>query len=326
MSGCSSVIATPSVASPQIKGTSIQINASAAGCASPVYAFWRLAPGSQTWQPVQPYSANAVYTWNTADPVGTYQYSVWAREAGSGGVSGNVLGRWDAYAMLAYTITAGPACGSVSVTAAPPQPQAPGTTVVVTGAATGCPNPEYAFWFRGDRDDTWHLVQAYSSSASYSWDTTGVLRTRLGGTTAHFSVWVKDALSSGVAGNVLGRWDAYAMFDYWLNGYPPPCGGVAATFAPPSSAPAGSTVTIAASSVGCTNPLYEFWILAPGSQTWRSVQAYSSNATFSWNTAGAAKGQYSVIVMARDRTSAGVGGGNPIASWDVYSFFYYSLT
>lgn len=327
LSRCTAVSATPSPPSPQVTGTTVQLTAAATGCASPVYEFWILFPGSQTWRLAQAYSNSPTFSWNTASVgAGTFNFSVWAREAGSGGAAGNVLGRWDSYVSLAYTITPGPACGTVSATAVPPAPQPPGTAVVITASATGCPNPQYEFWYRGDRDATWRLVQAYSATASYTWDTTGVLRTGLGGTTSHFSIWAKDASSPGLASNVLGRWDAYAMFDYWLNGYPNACNDVSISFAPPTSAPVGSGVTISASSISCANPLYQFWILAPGSQTWQLVQSYSAKATFSWNTAGAGKGQYSVIVMTRDATSAGIGGGNPIATWDAYSFVYYVLS
>ncbi|TMC94428.1 MAG: hypothetical protein E6J05_17185 [Chloroflexi bacterium] len=47
------------------------------------------------------------------------------------------------------------------------------------------------------------------------------------------------------------------------------------------------------------------WILAPGSSTWTIAQAYSTSATFNWNTTGKAAGTYRFSVWARDATSSG---------------------
>jgi hypothetical protein len=68
-------------------------------------------------------------------------------------------------------------------------------------------------------------------------------------------------------------------------------------------------ITITASASGCTNPRYEFWILAPGG-SWTIAQPYSSTATFGWNTTGLPAGTYSYSVWVRDASSA--------ASYDAY--------
>jgi hypothetical protein len=245
-----------------------------------------------------------------------YQFSVWAKDANSNGRYGNSLGRWDAYTAISYTLTAA-ACSGVTAQAAPPSPSAPGTTVVITGSASGCPNPTYEFWMLPPGSSTWQLAQPYSTSAVFDWKTTGAAAG-----TYHFSVWAKDAASPGTYGNMLGRWDAYAAISYALA---TPCSSVTATSAPPSTAARGTTVTITGVATGCPNPQYEFWMLAPGSSTWQQAQAYSATATFSWSTTGKAAGAYHFSVWARDATSSG-SSGDSLGRWDAYVGLAYTLT
>jgi hypothetical protein len=84
---------------------------------------------------------------------------------------------------------------------------------------------------------------------------------------------------------------------------------VTASAAPASPQAHGTTITISASTAGCTNPRYEFWILAPGG-SWTIAQAYSNTATFSWNTTALAPGTYLYSVWVRDASSG--------ASYDAY--------
>jgi hypothetical protein len=64
--------------------------------------------------------------------------------------------------------------------------------VTITGAATGCTNvnPRYEFWMRPATSSTWQLVQGYSTSATYDWNSTGAAAG-----TVYFGVWVTDANS-----------------------------------------------------------------------------------------------------------------------------------
>jgi hypothetical protein len=79
----------------------------------------------------------------------------------------------------------------------------------------------------------------------------------------------------------------------------------------------GTSVTISASSGGCVNPRYQFWLLPPGG-AWTLVQPYSSNNSFLWNTSGLAAGTYLFSVWARD-----VGRST---SYDGYATLSYQLT
>lgn len=63
---------------------------------------------------------------------------------------------------------------------------------MLTAAAAGCQhaNPLYQFWLRPATSSTWQMVQAYSTSATYDWNSTGAAQG-----TVYFGVWVKDANS-----------------------------------------------------------------------------------------------------------------------------------
>jgi hypothetical protein len=140
------------------------------------------------------------------------------------------------------------------------------------------------------------IAQAYSPSTTYSWTTTG-----LPAGTYYYSVWVRDAASAAA-------YDAYFPgTTYALT--TTPCTSATVSAAPASPQAHGTTITISANASGCSNPLYEFWILAPGG-SWTVVRAYSTTASFSWNTTGLPAGTYYYSVWVRDASSA--------SSYDAY--------
>ena len=310
------VTASTTPASPAAPGTGVTINASATGCLDPVYEFWKLAPGSTTWQLAQPYSSSSTYAWSTSGLTGgTWRFSIWARAAAGAGTFGNSLGRWDGYTATSFALTFTP-CATATANAQPAV-AAPGVPVTVTGAATGCTYPMFEFWMLPPGAGTWQLAQTYSSSATFPWSTTG----KSPGT-YQFSVWVRDARSPGLASNVLGSWDSYTVAGAVLD---TACSGLTLGSTPVGSAPRGTAVTLNASSSACTHPLYEFWVLAPGSQTWQLAQAYSSSPQLKWSTTGLPAGVYHFSGWARDSGSPGEA-GNVLGRWDTYLAAQYSLT
>src|SRR5438094_7024945 len=73
-------------------------------------------------------------------------------------------------------IPPGTHCTSVAITAVPNQVNyspSGGTHVTATASASGCPNPLYEFVLRPASDPNWQLVQGYSTSNTYDWNTTG---------------------------------------------------------------------------------------------------------------------------------------------------------
>jgi hypothetical protein len=199
------------------------------------------------------------------------------------------MGGYDAFAPgFAYTLTTMP-CASVTASATPASTSPSGPAVTLTGSAVGCPNPRYQFWVLAPGSGSWQIAQPFSASATFAWTTTG-----LPAGTYHYSVWARDASSAAA-------YDAYAPgTSYTLT--TTPCTSATASAAPVTSAAHGTTVTISATASGCSNPLYEFWVLAPGG-SWTVAQAYSTSASFSWNTAGLPAGAYRYSVWVRDSGS-----------------------
>jgi len=289
---CTAVSVSASPASPQVGGTSIQLTAAAAGCNNAEYEFWVMAPGSTAWQVAQAYSTSASFAWNTAGkPTGIYKFSVWARSAGSAGLHATGLGGYDTFAGASYSLLSRPCLGlTAAPSPAPPMASGSGGVVTITGAVAGCPNPLYEFWMRPSGSSTWRVVQAYSSNPSYRWNTTGAPAG-----TDYFGVWTRDAGSRA-------SYDSTLSIPYALTA---PCTSARVAFTPPSPVRQGSgtAVTLTASSSGCPNPQYEFWMRPSGSSAWQLVQPYSTSPTYQWNTTGAAAGTVYFGAWVRDSGS-----------------------
>jgi len=277
-----------------------------------------LAPGTTTWQLGQAYSSSPTFDVNTIGKLaGIYHFSIWAQDSASPGNGSNSLGSWDGYGSAQFTVN--PAyCSAITVAAAPPSTAALGTPVAITGSASGCPAPLYEFWMLAPGASTWALAQAYSANPTFNWPTTGKPQGAY-----VISVWARDASSGGIGGNVLGTWDKYATVQYKLNLIT--CSSVTAASSPANAAAAGTPVAITGTATDCPKPVYQFWIPQPGSSTWHIIQAYSSNATLQWNTAGKAAGTYRFSLWARDLSSAGTA-GNSLGRWDSYIALTYSLS
>jgi hypothetical protein len=297
---CTSVTDTPSPSPPQLAGTRVTFSAASTRCPNPLYQFWILPPGSTTWQVVQPYSVASIFTWNTTGLApGLYLYTAWAKDANSPGQNCGSLGCNDAYMSApAYDLTR-QTCTSVTDAAAPPSPQISGSTVTFTATSTSCPHPLYQFWLLPPGTSTWKILQAYSTATTYAWNTSG-----LAAGSYLYAAWARDASSTGVNCSYLGCNDAFTTAPaYTLTSQP--CTSITATASPASTAVHGAVVTFTATSSGCPNPLYQFWIQRPGSTEWHVVQSYSSAASFSWDTVALAAGTYRYSVWVRDASSLG---------------------
>jgi hypothetical protein len=287
INSCAGAALSPSVPSPRTVGTQITVTASAGAsfCPNPRYKFWILAPGSSTWQMVQDYSAGATYNWNTAGAAtGTYYLGVWVRDAVSNAGS-------DSSISIPYTLTT-PSCASVTAAAAPPTSAASGTQVTFTATASGCTGSAlYAFWARWQGYSTWQLLQGYSASNVYKWNSTGAAAG-----TEYIGVWAKDA------GSPTGSFDANASIPYAVT--TPSCTNVTATAAPTTVVHGAGTHVIVSASSTCTSPSprYQFWLRTTNTD-WQLVQGYSTSATYDWNSTGAPVTTVYIGVWAKDANS-----------------------
>jgi len=264
LTGCTSASLSPSSSS-QPAGTTVALTASSTGCASPRYAFWVQYP-DLSWHFVQDFGGPTL-SWNTAGLTpGTYTVHVWVNQQGNG---------YDAVGSATLTLTG---CSAATLSPATPS-QAAGTTFSFTASSTGCLNPRYAFWVQYP-NGSWYFLQDFGGP-SFSWNTGG-----LAPGTYNVHVWV----------NTQGNgYDSVGSATATLTG----C--TAAALSPASaSSPAGTNITFTASATGCANPTFEFWLQDPGG-TWHFMRAYSTTATWSWNSTGWAKGAYTVHVWANQQ-------------------------
>ena len=288
---CTAVTETSSPVSPQQPGTTVTFTATASGCPNPRYEFWLQSPGAG-WAVVQSYGSSNTWAWNTTGLApGTYTESVHVRDATSSA-------SYDAYLSppATYVLSAGAACTSVTETASPASPQAPGTSVMFTATAAGCPNPTYEFWLLAPGAG-WAVTQPYSTASRWTWNTTGV-----GAGTYTLNVYVRQNGSTAVYEASLTPTATYVLQIVL-------CTSVTQTVAPASPQQPGTIVTFTATASGCPSPVYEFWLQPPGGG-WAVQQGYSSNNTWTWNTTGVAVGTYAMSVYARD--------ANSTAAYDTY--------
>jgi hypothetical protein len=276
---CNSAVASTVTSAPAAPGSSIAWTASSTGCGSPEYRFFVQAPGGAMTMK-RDYGA-AGWSWNTAGlPAGTYQIGVWARQTGS-------THTYDAYGQTTFRLGSG-SCTSAGLGLNMASPQQSGATITGSGSSNSCTTPQYQFLLKRP-GGAWTVKQTYGPGTSWSWNTTGYPSGYY-----QLGVWVKQAGSTAT-------YDAYAITDFQLAiGY---CTSASLVPSPASPQTAGTSITLTASSTGCTAPRYEFWRLAPGSTTWQSLGASSAGTTLAWDTTGLATGPYRFGVWAKQNGS-----------------------
>ena len=81
--------------------------------------------------------------------------------------------QWGTYVAQVQVTSPLTPCTAVALSPSPASPQAPGTSVLWTAVATGCTSPQFRFFvFNGATG--WTIAQEWSSSATFSWNTTGL--------------------------------------------------------------------------------------------------------------------------------------------------------
>ena len=270
--GCSGAAISVSPASPQWASTHVTVTASSRPCSNPQYRFWIQSPNG-TWSVVQDYSATNTYSWTATGNPGSYRIEADVRS--STRVS------YDSYAVVGDVLRA---CSAVGLSTSKSSPAFPGTAVVITGSSS-CPGtPEYRFWVQPP-GGKWAVVQNYGAAATYSWSA-GVQGTY------SLEVDVRDQGSTA-------SYDKYVTTSFTI--YAPPCTTPSLRAVPASPQGSGTRVVFSASSGGCPNPRYRFWIEPPGAG-WKVMQDYGAASSFAWT--GGAAGTYGVEVDVRDASSS----------------------
>jgi hypothetical protein len=270
----SAVTLTSDRPAPQAPGTAVTFTATATGGATPYEFQWWVDNGT-TWTIAKPWSTSPTFTWTPTTANASYYIVAWARSAGN-------TNTYEQYAGMGYPIqTASSAISSVTLTSDKASPQAPGTTVTFTAAATGGTAPyQYQWWL--DNGITATVVKAWSTSPTFTWTPTT--------TNANYYVivWARSA------GNTVNTFEQYAVKSYAIQ---PLITSVTLTANRTAPQPPGTSVTFTASATGGAAPYqYQYWV--DDGTTWTVVRAWSTSATFTW-TPTTANASYTVVVWAR---------------------------
>jgi len=268
LTGCTTASLTP-VNPTQPAGTVVNLTGtSGGGCPNPVYEFWIEYPDGK-WHLQQGWGA-ATDNWDTTGLTpGVYVVHSWSNQQGA-------AQPWEAFGSTTVTLT-----GCTSASLSPSSTTQPSGSVIglLASSAGGCPSPVYEYWVQYP-GGSWHLAQPWGLAA-FNWDTTGLVP---GSYTVH--AWANQ---QGAAPTL----EAYASAAITLTG----CS--AAAISPSSTTqPAGSAVSLTASSTSCPNAQYEFWIQYPNG-SWNLKQAWGAG-TYTWDTTNLAPGAYTVHAWARN--------------------------
>jgi hypothetical protein len=273
------VTLSPSPASPQPVGTNVTFTA--AGLpqgGSYEYRFW-LKEGS-AWSVVRNYATTPTWTWNTSGKgAATYYVQVDCRAVGSTAAK-------EASRVASYVLTPPPTpATSVSLTPSLPSPRPVGTSITFTAAALPEGGTyEYRFWLK--EGSVWRVVQNYSTTPTWTWNTAGK---------AEGTYYVQ--VDCRAVGSTAPK-EASRVVSYVLSPPATPATGVNLAANLTSPQPVGTNITFTAAGLPEDGTYeYRFW-LKEGS-VWSVVRSYSPSPTWTWNTAGKAAGNYSVQVDCR---------------------------
>ena len=239
------------------------------------------ATGSFSPNPATAASSTLSITTSAGGPLGSYSLTIT-------GTSGSLTRTASATLVINSPVP----CSSASLSPATAT-QAAGATIHFVASSTGCANPQYEYWVQF-LDGSWSIQRPFSADPTWDWSTSGLAP---GTFTVH--VWANQT------GNSTATWEAYGSSTVTLTG----C--TSASISPASAtASGGSTVHFTASSAGCTNPQYEYWVQYLDT-TWHVLRAFSTDPTWDWVTSGLAPGTYTIHVWANQV-------GASTASWQAY--------
>jgi len=273
--------------SPQTAGQAVSFTAVnvSGGSGSYAYQFW-LKDLAGLYTLVQPYSPANVWQWITTGMTpGEYHVAVQVKSVGS-----TAPGGFDLEKVVNFVIIP-PPVQSMDITVTPVGPQLPGTriSIAATNVTGGSAANLYQFWLK-DTSGVYTLVQPYSSSNLFDWNTAGILP-------GVYAVAVQAKSSGSTSGYDVEKVAAIIILT-------PPAATLELQITPDSPQSAGIPVSITATAGGGSGSYqYQFW-LKDTSGVYSLMQSYSSSNIFNWDTTGLPAGTYSIAVQAQSLGSA----------------------
>ena len=270
---------TASPVSPQVQGRPAVFTAQGIGGTGSYEYMFRFKSSTTSWTNVQAFSTNNAWTWDTTGVApGAYSVLVRVRTAGSG-----VL--YDVYKQLNYTIIP-PPVADATLTPGLASPQNQGAQIAFSGQGIGGTGSyEYQFRLKSSTSE-WLDVQAMSTNNTWTWNTTGVA-----GGNYQIQLRVRNA-GSTVA------YDVLKTVDYTIT--LPPVTDATLTPGPASPQSQGTQIAFTGQGIGGTGSYEYLFRFKSSTSVWTEVQAYSTNAVWTWNTTGVTPGTYQVQVRVRN--------------------------
>ena len=247
------------------------------GSSAAQFEFWRL--DADGWHIVQPYGASPTFTWSpTAADAGRRAMQVWVRNSGSTASYQAWQGTTFDVIIPSLTVTMFAANNAPAI----------GIATTWTARASGGVAPlQFQFW-RLDADG-WHMVQDYSTTATYTWTPSPA------DVGSHaLQVWVKSAGSPAA-------YDAWKGVSFAVPVPPLPSVTIAALGSIPAAGQ-GSISWKATASGGVAPYQYRFWRL--DADGWHIAQDYTASDTYTWSPGVGDSGTHAIQAWVRNAGSS----------------------
>lgn len=252
-------------------GQPLTLSAQGSGLAAPVYQFWIQNPATHQWSSSGAYGSTSQDTVIETVP-GTYRVEVFAKSGTSGGNPMVAQGTFTYVSPTGSPMVSGLAVTSPRVTAS----VGSGATVTATASDAGG-TAEYQFWVHGP-NNVWQMVQNYSAKNSFT-------LSYLGAGSYVVAVYALDQKEIQA-----GLWHDAFYNDTFINV------GSQVSLQLPSVTTVLNLMTIRASSVGLTHPVYQFWVQSPDGHWTASGNYGSPNFLYTPHHTGG----HQVVVYAKD--------------------------
>jgi len=238
----------------------VTVTATAVGGSNLQYQFWVGDQTATQWTLLQDYGTANTCPWN---PTASGVFPLVARVRTVGSTS-----TYDVQNDVFYTVNAGAAGSSVSLTASPLSPQPISTPITLTATASGGTSFEYQF--SATLNGTATIIRAYAATPTCPWTPT-----------------VAGAYTLSVAARLVGGTQNPNMvntLNYTIN--PVTISGVSLTASPTSPQPVQTAIKLTAAATGGTSLQYKFQATSSAGVT-TVLQNYAATATYTWTPATA---------------------------------------
>ena len=247
------------------KGSSVKITGSATGSTGFYqYAYVAKTPAGE-WKVLRNYSTTATHTWTPAS-TGTYTVQVKVKDS---------VGTIKIKSFTLKVSTALVNNSKISATSI-----TKGTTLKLTGAASGGTTPYKFAYVAKTPAGEWKVIKDYSTSTTHSWTPASV-------GTYTVQIKVKDAKNTVVVKSFTLKVSAAALTNN---------SKISAT-----SITKGTTIKLTGAASGGTSPYQYAYVAKTPAGEWKVIKDYSTSTTHSWTPAS--KGTYTVQIKVKDKNS-----------------------